>query len=92
MLKLAVTEHFKMDMKRLQKRGYDMELLNSFVDKLQIDEPMPKKRMDHGLMGSYRGLRELHINMDWLLIYRISSKGNLLILCRMGTHSDLFIR
>ncbi len=91
MLKLAITEHFKMDLKRLQKRGYDMELLSSFVDRLQIDGPMPKKRMDHNLMGN-RGLREIHINMDWLLIYRIAAKDNLLILCRMGTHSDLFIR
>ncbi len=38
--------------------------------------------------GLWKGHREMHIEPDWLLIYRV--KGTDLHLVRTGTHSDLF--
>jgi mRNA interferase YafQ len=43
---------------------------------------------DHPLSGDWRGWRDLHIEPDWLLLYKI--EGNDLILGPTGSHSDLF--
>jgi mRNA interferase YafQ len=40
------------------------------------------------LRAEWIGYRDLHIEPDWLLIYRV--KGDELQLARTGTHSDLF--
>lgn len=40
------------------------------------------------LKGDWKGWRDLHIEPDWLLLYRID--GDTLELVRTGTHADLF--
>ncbi|MGH6935265.1 MAG: type II toxin-antitoxin system YafQ family toxin [Methylocella sp.] len=51
-------------------------------------EPLAPHLKDHFLTGEWRGYRNLHIEPDWLLLYKID--GNDLILARTGTHADLF--
>ena len=51
-------------------------------------EPLPPRLKDHPLTGDWRGWRDLHIEPDWLLLYKI--EGNDLILARTGSHADLF--
>ncbi|WP_081690294.1 type II toxin-antitoxin system YafQ family toxin [Leptotrichia hofstadii] len=53
-------------------------------------EKLPEKNKDHSLIGDYVGHRECHIAPDWLLIYKITEKGLILLLTDTGTHSDLF--
>jgi len=43
---------------------------------------------DHPLKGDRQGFRDLHIEPDWLLLYRV--EGSDLPLARIGTHADLF--
>ena len=88
MLKLGTSAKFKKDYKLCQKRGYDMDLLQSIVDTLRIPAPLPPKNKDHGLSGNHAGERECHITPNWLLIYFTNDDG--LYLLRTGTHSDLF--
>lgn len=38
----------------------------------------------------YNGMRECHIEPDWLLIYQIVRNELILNLVRTGSHSDLF--
>ena len=47
---------------------------------------------DHALVTSrnYKGMRECHIEPDWLLVYCIEDDLLTLFLVRTGTHSDLF--
>jgi mRNA interferase YafQ len=40
------------------------------------------------LRGNWQGFRDLHIEPDWLLLYRIVDEE--LQLARTGTHADLF--
>ena len=56
------------------------------------EKPLPEKFRDHQLQNSrnYKGMRECHIEPDWLLIYRIVEGRLILDLIRTGTHSDLF--
>ncbi|GMA47129.1 type II toxin-antitoxin system YafQ family toxin [Tetragenococcus muriaticus] len=44
---------------------------------------------DHALTGKWQGFRELHIEKDWLLIYRIDSNKLTLTLTRTGKHDEL---
>lgn len=84
------TSKFQKDLKRIQKRGYDISLLTDIIKKLAAGEQLPDKNRDHNLMGNYAGCRECHITPDWLLIYEIDNGELILYLTRTGSHSDLF--
>ena len=84
------TSKFQKDLKRVQKRGYDIKLLKEIIEKLSNGELLPPKNRDHNLSGNYSNCRECHITPDWLLIYEIDNDCLFLYLTRTGTHSDLF--
>ena len=87
---IKTTNKFQKDLKRVQKRGYDLTLLKEIIKKLANGETLPEKNKDHFLTGNYAGKRECHITPDWLLIYEIDGENLFLYLTRTGTHSDLF--
>lgn len=90
MYRIRPTTKFQKDLKRVQKRGYDLSLLTEVLKKLANGETLPEKNRDHPLTGNYTGCRECHVAPDWLLIYEISHDELILYLTRTGTHSDLF--
>ena len=79
---------FKRDVKLAEKRGKDMGKLRDIIDLLLTDKPLPRELGDHPLKGDWRPRRDIHIEPDWLLIYRVDDD----VVCfdRTGTHSDLF--
>ena len=84
------TTKFQKDLKRVQRRGYDISLLTDIIKKLAEGEVLPEKNRDHNLTGDYSGCRECHITPDWLLIYEVIDEDLILYLTRTGTYSDLF--
>ena len=90
MLTIQPTTRFQKDVKRAQRRGYDMSLLADIIRKLASGVALPAKNRDHALSGNYAGCRECHITPDWLLIYEVEEQQLFLYLTRTGTHSDLF--
>lgn len=88
MLKPEYTTKFKKDLKTVEKRNLDIDLLKEIIKKLCLEEPLPAKNKDHNLSGDWSGCRECHIAPDWLLIYQIGN--GLIVFERTGTHSDLF--
>ncbi|MBQ3592912.1 MAG: type II toxin-antitoxin system YafQ family toxin [Clostridia bacterium] len=84
------TTKFQKDLKRIEKRGYNISLLTEVIKMLAGGEQLPEKNKDHNLSGDYAGCRECHITPDWLLIYEITDDELILYLTRTGTHSDLF--
>ena len=90
MYKIRPSIKFQKDVKRVQRRGYDISLLTNVLTILANGEPLPAKYKDHNLSGNYEGCRECHITPDWLLIYEILEGELILYLTRTGTHSDLF--
>jgi len=84
------TTKFQKDLKRIQKRGYDISLLTEVIKRLAAGEQLPEKNKDHALSGNFVGCRECHITPDWLLIYEIADDKLILYLTRTGMHSDLF--
>ena len=74
----------------MEKRGYDMTVIDDVIETLLQRKPLPASLLDHPLHGNWKGFRECHILPDWLLIYKIDGINLLLYLERTGTHSDLF--
>ncbi len=90
MLNVILSNRFKKDLKTAAKRGYDLDLLDTVINTLAMQQPLPEKNRDHALIGDYIGFRECHISSDWLLVYRVDGDDLILFLSRTGTHSDLF--
>jgi addiction module toxin, relE/stbE family len=90
MYKIRPSAKFQKDLKRIQKRGYDITLLKDVLNLLVNGKVLPIKYKDHNLSGNFKGCRECHITPDWLLIYEIAENELILYLTRTGTHSDLF--
>ena len=88
MLEIKSTKKFKSDFKRMMRLGHDPELMRSVIEILVVQEDIPIEFRDHELEGEWAGVRDLHIDADWLLLYRVL--GQDLILLRTGTHEDLF--
>ncbi len=88
MLTPVFTGQFKRDLKRSQKRGLDMDKIKEVIDLLLSETPLQPRHCDHCLVGDWRDHRELHVEPDWLLIYK--KDGSKLFLERTGTHADLF--
>ena len=88
MLKPEFSGQFKRDYKLAIKRGCDPKKLEEVVSILCREEPY----RDHALTNSrnYKGMRECHIEPDWLLVYKIVRETLILKLIRTGSHSDLF--
>ncbi len=82
------TAQFRRDLKKVQQRNYDMQKYKDVVLLLLAEQPLPKRYRDHGLKGVWKLYRELHIEPDWLLVYKID--GDDCIFTRTGTHADLF--
>ncbi len=79
---------FKRDVKLAEKRGKDMEKLRVIIDLLLAAQPLPRELGDHPLKGDWKPRRDIHIEPDWLLIYRVDD--DLVRFERTGTHSDIF--
>lgn len=79
---------FKRDFRRVIKQGREPHELEAVLMILMAKEPLPEMLKDHPLRGNYNGFRELHINPDWLLIYKIDDET--LVLARTRSHAELF--
>ncbi len=88
MRRLKTTKRFERDLKRVRKRGKQLDKLWSVVDRLLNDEPLEARLREHTLSGQWQSFRECHIEPNWLLIWRETEES--LVLVRTGSHSDLF--
>ena len=88
--KIRRTSQFKKDYKRSIKRGLDINKLDKAIELLGKNGFLPLEYNDHPLVGNKKGLRECHIEPDWLLVYEINHGVLVLVLTSTGTHSDLF--
>jgi len=70
------------------RSGGDPDLFWAVVELIAAEQEIPKEYRDHELEGDWAGVRDIHIEADWLLLYRISGRD--VILIRTGTHLDLF--
>ena len=84
------TKTFLKDWERLSRSGrYDLKRMKeAMLLLIGNDAPLGPEWLDHPLKGDWRPSRDLHIEPDWLLIYRADDET--VRFERTGTHSDLF--
>jgi mRNA interferase YafQ len=90
MLDFKTSVKFRKDLKRMEKQGKDLSLMDEVIGKLQTGKPLEAKYRDHQLKGKYAGHRECHVAPDWLLIYIVNNKKLILTATDTGSHSELF--
>lgn len=84
------TTQFKKDLKLTKKQKKDINKLFEVIELLAEGKSLEAKYRDHDLSGNYKGARECHIEPDWLLIYEYRNEILVLVLYRLGTHSEVF--
>ena len=89
-MKLSIrrTTQFKKDVKRMVRRGKDLEKLLVVIEELAEGRKLVTQYLDHSLKGTYKNKRDCHIEPDWILIYAIEEHE--IVLYRTGSHADLF--
>ena len=83
------TSRFKKSLKKIMKRKKERAKLTTVVNMLARGEPLPPQYKDHALIGNMVGLRDCHIENDWVLLYYFQDDILVLTLADTGTHSDL---
>lgn len=84
----SYSSQFHRDVKRLKKRGKDLEKLKTLIELLLDARPLPAQYKDDPLKLNWAGYRDAHIEPDWVLIY--SATPEKVHLERTGTHEELF--
>jgi len=74
--------------KRLKKRGKDLEKLKKLIELLLAAQPLPAQYRDHPLKLNWSGYRDAHVEPDWVLIYCATAET--VHLERTGTHEEIF--
>ena len=90
--KVDFTTDFKKDYKKILKQGKNVTKLKEIVELIACDKKIPSIYKNHKLKEcrKFKDCYELHIEPDWLLIYRIRYNILTLVLVNTGSHSDLF--
>ena len=83
-------KRFRKNLTKMLRRGKDINKLETVVSILARGEQLPAKYKHHALSGDLEGLRDCHIENDWLLLYYIEDNVLVLTLTDTGTHADLF--
>ena len=79
---------FRKDLKRVTRRGYGLDDLDTMVTTIRRGGRLGASARAHPLKGEWRGYWECHVAPDWLLIYKVTDEE--VLLARTGTHADLF--
>lgn len=87
MREIKYTAPYRRDLKRLKHQGKNFDTMRRVIQLLENDETIPSIFLDHALKGKWKGHREMHIENDWLLIYRTTHDA--IYLERSGSHSEL---
>ncbi|MCB4978897.1 type II toxin-antitoxin system YafQ family toxin [Streptococcus mutans] len=89
MLKIKQTRQFKKSLKKVVKQGKDINKLFAIVELLCQKSELPLVLRDHELKGRWKGIRELHIESDWLLAYQVLDDELVLLLIDTRSHAQM---
>ncbi len=84
------TTQFKRDVKLAKKQGRNLDELFSVIELLADGQRLDAKYRDHAL-NNMGGIRDCHIQPDWVLLYEYIDDVLVLLLHRIGSHSQLML-
>ena len=79
--------NLKADLKLSKKRHKNLNRLHQIMKDIEKQKALDHKLKDHPLVGNWGGHRELHIEPDWLLIYKVNPEEKC---CNFCTHGNPF--
>ena len=85
-------QYLKKNSRSLKKQPDKIQKILAVVKLLEkggVSE-IPKKMKPHMLIGQYQGCLECHIEGDLLLIWQQDDEEMVIVLERLGSHSELF--
>lgn len=83
------TSRYKKGIKKYNGNRAVIDELEKVIDLFVTNQPLPTKYRDHELKGKYKGIRELHLKPDDLLMY-VKVEHECVTLLAIGSHSNLF--
>lgn len=87
---IEYTNRFKKDLRRCQKRGMKIDLIQDAINILVETGTLPPLYRPHRLVGNHSGEWECHIEPDWLMTWAQNDHELTLLFLQTGTHADLF--
>lgn len=87
---LKYSRHFKKDLKSYRHDKVFLDELEEVLDLLAKGIDLPDKYHNHPLRGEFKGCFDCHIRSDIVLIYKVEKADLLILLLRVGSHSELF--
>ena len=89
--KVKYSKEFKKSLKKVMKQDKDIEKLLNIVDILSKKGKLDLKYRDHALYNDkrFKGCRDVHIEPDWILIYKYLNSEMILLLVNTGSHSEI---
>lgn len=90
MFLLKFSSRFKKDLKSYKHDKIFLIELEKVLDILAKGRDLPDKNLNHPLIGEFKGCFECHVKPNILLIYKIEQSDLIVLLLRIGSHSNLF--
>ena len=87
---LKYSSRFKKDLKPYRYDKVVLLELEKVLDFLAAGKTLPEKYKNHSLSGEFKGCFDCHLKPDLILIYKIENAEILVLLLRIGSHSELF--
>lgn len=86
------TTTFKKELKKYKKQPLKLGKIQEIVEILNEKgfEGIPKNKKPHSLVGNYKDCYECHIEPDLLIIWKQYEEDKVIVLERLGSHSELF--
>ncbi len=90
MYKFAYTQKFLRDVKKIKKKHFDLSRLDQVLDDLADYNAslLKRKYRNHRLKGHWSKYEELHVDADWLLVYKRDKNRMILTLMTTGSHDQ----
>ncbi|MEM9242847.1 MAG: type II toxin-antitoxin system YafQ family toxin [Pseudomonadota bacterium] len=89
MLRVIYKKPFRKSLKKYKHNPTILSELKHVVNLLAGNKALPTKYKDHELKGNLKGIRELHLKPDDLLLY-VKVEHESITLLNIGNHADLF--
>ena len=85
------SNNFKKSLKKVLKQGKDISKLKNILSLLSSKKDLDTKYRNHKLVNNkrFKDCWELHIEPDWLLVYKYLDDKLLLLLVDTGSHSEI---
>lgn len=84
------SSRFRKNFKRFARDAAFCSEFAAVLEILVADAPLPPRYRDHALHNDWEGCRDCHIRPDVVLVYQKTADGLVLLLLRVGSHSEVF--